>query len=397
MLTALNEEGHLVCLADTRNQQSLQKLKIQHVFYCPECKEKVILKAGTKKITHFAHYRESTCCGKYENESEYHLSGKLKLYLWLKRKGLEPELEAYDSSIGQRPDISFVFMGKKIAVEYQCSVITEDVFKKRTKTYLENMVTPLWILGGNQFKRKSSTIVTLSDFHYLSIAGQNGAATLPFYCPEVNQFIFVKQVIPVGPRNALADISVKTLETVDLNELINPQNKHSPSIESWRKEINHFKLYHSQKPKSYRDSFLKELYFNHLHLSCLPPEIGLPVPHSIFIRTSTVVWQGFIYLDGIKSCKPGDIISFYSIYQAFKNRVWKKDISLRTLPLMKGDASIAVMEYLQFLTACQYLTKLTDTAFLINQELKPSSNMIEQEQKEHQFYERYQSIFNFFT
>lgn len=388
MLTALNDNGILICLADYKNPHSLQILREKEKFSCPACKEKVILKIGTKKIPHFSHLRDSKCHNHYENESDYHLLGKQKLYLWLKRMGLNPELEAYDETIQQRPDIRFAFNQTKYAVEFQCSVISEDLFRKRTTAFQQNDYTPIWILGGNQFKRKSANVVSLSDFQYLSLASHNGVPRLPFYCPTANQFIFLKQIIPITSRNALASIKMKTPEDASLFELISPPKEFSSPIESWRKEMKNFKLYFPQIPQSYREPFLKELYFNHLHLAYLPPEIGLPVSNSAFIRTPPIIWQGFIFLDSFKNCSDGDIISIYSIYQAFNKRIRKRHISLRTIPLGEGNASLAVLEYLQMLVGCQFLKRISDTLFKMMYTLKPSDNMVEQEKKEALFYEK---------
>lgn len=306
------------------------------IFFCPTCKEKVILKIGMKKISHFAHYRDSACCLRYENESDYHLAGKQKLYHWLKANGLEPELEVYDESIQQRPDIRFIYQQKRYALEYQCSVIPEDLFIKRTKAYQQNHYSPLWILGGNFFSRKSSSIVSLSDFQYLATVATDGQSLMRYYCPNVNQFIFLNQIIPTTVRNALSSIWMPRLDYVDLDQFLMPQIHSSPSSDTWQKEIKNFKLYYSQNPQAFRDPFLKELYSNHLYISLLPPEIGLPVSHSTFIRTPPVIWQGFVYLDGLQGHSKGDTISFYSINQAFKKEYGRSKFALEPCQSERG-------------------------------------------------------------
>lgn len=259
---------------------------------------------------------------------------------------------------------------------------------KRTKAYLQNHYSPLWVLGGNLFSRKSSEIVSLSDFQYLASATADGRSIMRYYCPNANQFIFLKQIIPVSVRNALASIWMPTLDDVDLDQFLTPQILSSPSYDTWQKEIKNFKLYYSQNPQSFRDPFLRELYSNHLHISLLPPEIGLPVSHSTFIRTPPVVWQGYLYLDGLKGRSIGDTISYHSIYQAFKKRVWKKQISLRNLPLGMGSASTAVLEYLHLLVNCGYLARMNDTTFKVKNEMKIATNLVEQEELEFSFYKK---------
>jgi competence protein CoiA len=386
LLTALNENGILVCLADVKNPHLLRE---QGEFFCPVCKEQLILKIGTKKIPHFSHLRNSTCLHHFENESEYHLLGKKKLYHWLKEMGLKPELEVYDENIQQRPDIRFIFKDKRFAIEYQCSVIPENLFKKRTEVYVKNGYTPIWILGGNQFKRKSTNIVSLTDFQYLFLASHNNVSLMPFYCPNANQFIILKKIIPVTTRNAIATVKIKAPENLSLLELINPLHEYTLPLQSWQKEIKTFKCYFTQNPQSFRDPFLKELYFNHHHLVYLPPEIGLPVHFGVFIRTPTVVWQGFIYLDSFKNSQVGDVLTWNSIYLAFHQRVLKKHVSLREIPLLDGNATFPVWEYLLTLTKCQFLERISETTFRVMYEMKPSGNIMEQEQKESLFYKNF--------
>ena len=49
----------------------------------------------------------------------------VKLYQWLMSKRFLPILEYYDREIQQRPDIMFMYNGRKYALEYQCSTISE--------------------------------------------------------------------------------------------------------------------------------------------------------------------------------------------------------------------------------------------------------------------------------
>ncbi len=392
MLTAIRENGGQICLADIKNNFTLQALKEKETFFCPTCKEKMILKICMKKVSHFAHYRESSCSERFENETSYHLDGKLKLYHWLQEQGLKPELEVYDRTIQQRPDIRFIHQNTMYAVEYQCSTIPENLFIKRTRSYQTNGYTPLWILGGNQFSRKSTDLVSLSEFQYLALDLGNEQSLLPLFCPNANSFILLRQIIPVSIRNCIASISIRTSNHVKLTDLLLPQKPFSLQIEHWQKEIKAFKLYYSQKPQSYRDPFLKELYFNRLHLSYLPPEIGLPVTHSAYIRTPPVIWQAYLYLDVFSQRSIGETISVAAINQAFRIRVNKKQITIRSIPLGSGDASMAVLEYLLTLCECQYLTRITDQTFKVNYILQVSHNMLQQEQRETHFYQNFKTF-----
>lgn len=394
MLTALTEDGSLICLVDyVKKQDYLQTLKQTMRFYCPGCKERMILKIGTKKISHFAHYRTSSCSEQYEKESAYHLIGKQKLYFWLEEQGLKPELEVFDPVIRQRPDIRFTYQNQRFAVEFQCSVIPDELFKKRTNSYFASGYVPLWILGGNFYTRKSANIALLSDFQYLCMTSQHQRSSITFYCPTANNMIFLQNIYPISTRKTLAILACEPLSTIDIDRFIHPFLNKSPSWHQWQKEIRTFKQFYSQNPHAYHDPFLKQLYYHHLYLVYLPPEIGLPIANGMFIRTPPTVWQGFLYLDCFLKRTPGDTVSIASIFQAFQNRVNKKHIVLRELPLLGGDASKAIQEYLFLLEKCGYLTALNTSVYRINRSLFIARNMIEQERLEQEFYQNFHFIF----
>ncbi|WP_187118862.1 competence protein CoiA [Bacillus marasmi] len=394
MLTALTEDGNLICLADyIKSQDKLQKLKQTRKFYCPGCKEKMILKIGTKKISHFAHYRINSCSEQFEKESAYHLSGKQQLYLWLQEQGLKPELEVFDPDIRQRPDIRFIYQNQRFALEYQCSVIPDELFKKRTNSYLQHGYVPLWILGGNFYSRKSADVASLSDFQYLCMTSHHQRTSITFYCPTSNKMIFLQNLYPISTRKSLTIFACESLPLMDINKFIHPFLNRSPSLPIWQKEMRSFKQFYSQNPQSYRDPFLKQLYYHHLHLVYLPPEIGLPVANSIFIRTPPAIWQGYLYLDCFIKRTPGETISITSIYQAFQNRVNRNQIVLRELPLLSGNASNAIQEYIFLLEKCGYLTAWNSSVYRINRQLKVALNMMDQERSEQAFYQNFQRIF----
>jgi competence protein CoiA len=389
LLTAITSSGRSICLPDIKNYGVLHKMREEEQFFCPECKEKLILKIGSQKVPHFAHYRVVNC-SRYENESSYHLAGKEKLYLWLKTQGLQPQLELYDAALAQRPDICFHVNNQKIAVEFQCSTIPESLMRKRTNSYRKNHYYPIWILGGNQLKRKNTDILSISSFQYLFLTIKDGKSSLLFYCPNSDRMIFIRQITPVTLRNAAASISIKQLKNVKFLELCSPPIHTSFSIDSWKNEIKHFKDQYPLSPKAFSDPFLCELYQNHLHLSILPPEIGLPVPSSPFIKTPPMIWQGFIYIDVLQKLSLGSQFSVQKILLAFAKRVRKKQIVLREFPLGKGDITLPIKEYLSLLVDCQLLIARENSYYQLARNLNVARNMFEQKTNEDAFYQKYQ-------
>ncbi len=136
-------------------------LRNKEEFICPVCGEEVTLKLGNQRIFHFAHKKVGTCRDFYERESVYHMDGKRQLYQWLVQQKIPSILEYYDREIEQRPDVMFVYQGKKYALEYQCSTISETVFMKRTRSYLERWVHATLDCRWQQIHKDKRNVVSL--------------------------------------------------------------------------------------------------------------------------------------------------------------------------------------------------------------------------------------------
>src|SRR5690625_1294909 len=152
VLQAKNKQGDLVTLAMLPRKQ-IKLLRKKERFFCPECGEAVIVRAGTKIIPHFAHRSNVNCTNYARGEGVYHEQGKLLLYKWLLSQHISTELEPYLPDIRQRPDLFIRINQRKIAIEYQCARMPLEVIRKRNEGYQKANITPIWILGANQFKR----------------------------------------------------------------------------------------------------------------------------------------------------------------------------------------------------------------------------------------------------
>jgi competence CoiA-like predicted nuclease len=215
---------------------------------------------------------------------------------------------------------------------------------------------------------------------------------LLYYCPATNQLIILSNIVPVTIRNAIASILIKPLSQMSYYEVVNPQI-HSPfPIDSWKNEISHFKLHYPLSPKAYCDSFLRSLYQNHLHLSLLPPEIGLPIPSSLLISTPPIIWQGFLFLDVFQKLSIGDRVSLHEVVSAFAQRIRKREIIVRELPLGTGDVSLVVRDYVALLGECHYLKRVDQSNYQIVRKLNCANNVVEQKQIENDFYQNYSRV-----
>ena len=394
MLVAKRESGVRLSLGDKWEKKELTDARSKEKFYCPECKEEVILKLGNKRIWHFSHHPGSSCQNDYERETEYHLSGKLQLYKWLINKGIKAELEKYDPLIRQKPDIVFELNGRKFAIEYQCSIITEDLFIKRTKKYRENGYIPIWIAAASLIKRAGTNTASLSNFLYLFIRRPQKIWNLPAFCPISSQFINLQNAIPISSRKTITFLEVHTLSNITIDQLLSPDKKDKPFITQWQSELQKYKTQFILYSGSRKNLFLNELYTNRLNLFCLPPELGLPVFSSPYIETPALIWQTYLYLDVFRYYKQGDFIKYTSIQNAFLKREKRQQIQLRILPGVtgKGSSSTAVAEYILLLTRVKILEQINYDTFELAAEMKIPNTVVEQAKLEADFYQKYTGV-----
>jgi competence protein CoiA len=395
LLTALLETGERLCLGDGWAKEKLLLMREKERFCCPQCREDVILKLGDKRIFHFSHLKGNTCRFEHENESEYHLRGKLQLYQWLKRLGLNPVLEYYDSKINQRADIIFNVENKHYALEYQCSNISESVFTKRTKGYLSVGYIPIWILGGNQWKRKNTYLTSFSEFHYMFLQKYSSNLwSIPFYCSESQKFILHQSIQPITIRYAFSHQKLVKVDKMLLEELISPQ-KESPILPNiWLKQLNHFKTQLIRTPGSFQNPFLRELYSNHLNVSLLPSYLGLPVANSPCIITPPLIWQTYLFMDIFMNCNVTTPIKFQDIYFSFMKRIRKNDIQLRKIPLAEDErfVTLALLQYLEILIKTNVIWVIDCHTFSLNKPIKIPQTVIEHMKLEESFYKKYANM-----
>ncbi|MBT2756372.1 competence protein CoiA [Mesobacillus foraminis] len=393
MLVANREDGMKISLGDCRDLQELLQWRSRETFLCPECGTQVILKLGTKRIWHFSHQSGKSCAVENERESAYHMSGKLQLYHWLKEQGISAELEKYIPGCRQRADIALEWNQERYAIEYQCSAISAELFKKRTTGYIENGYIPIWILGGNQLNRMGPELISFNHFQYLFLRKQQGRWQLPIYCPETRQFIILNDILPVSSRKILASLSLKVRHSTFLSDLITPLPKKIDSLASWILELNKLKRTCFVYPGTLQKQLLNELYANRLNLLTLPPEIGLPLASGPYIETPALVWQTFLYIDVFRHAVPGETVSYSGIFQSFTNRLKRRQIMTRDLPQSgQGNCTDALSDYLRLLEKVSFIEKAGLNYFKILRALEVPSSIDDQALKEKNFYDTYRGI-----
>lgn len=142
MLIAVDNIGKFVNLAE-KDKQQIDTLKNKK-WFCPGCKEEVIIKNGSILCAHFAHKNKCSCDIFSENESKEHLLGKKLIADNCRKFRIPYEVEAFLPELNQRPDI---LINKEIAIEFQCSSLSIERFMERTKNYQKHGYQVIWLLG----------------------------------------------------------------------------------------------------------------------------------------------------------------------------------------------------------------------------------------------------------
>lgn len=298
MLKAVSKEGTMTILPLLSKERIIQ-LKRTGMFFCPSCKEKVIIRVGDKRIAHFAHQRKSQCVLS-AGEGEYHEQGKLDLYYWLKKQGYYVELETYLPQIKQRPDLLLFHNNKKVAIEYQCATIPIKQFISRTAGYKKLDITPLWILGGNRFKRRKQQQISITptDQHFVHQMNARLAISYLFYCSDTKEFAISYDGWLSGRRKVIGNLmirSISSLKFVDLFKI--PSNNDKEKIIQWLYEKKRFRLKNQTHPSKDEQQWRQWLYLHRCHPSTLPAIIYLPVRSQWKMTVPSWNWQSRLWFD----------------------------------------------------------------------------------------------------
>lgn len=151
-----------VIIASNCNKEDVKKLSRENQLICPNCKSKVIFKAGRVYSPHFAHYDSDCIVSNYERETADHLRGKQVLYEWLKNKYPTADVE-YEVYIPETNQIADIFVehseegkeGLRWAFEFQHSPLSVADWETRHNLYKSVGIQDFWILDKAKFMRFS--------------------------------------------------------------------------------------------------------------------------------------------------------------------------------------------------------------------------------------------------
>ncbi|MBP2622847.1 competence protein CoiA [Streptococcus oricebi] len=156
MFVARNHQRELIHLLEG-------DLPDQGPFFCPACAGPLCLRQGPVMQAHFAHLSLKNCQYQSENEGPEHLGLKATLFAWARRSG-PVKVEAFLAELGQIADL---LVGEKVALEIQCSPLSQARLKERSQSYQEQGYQVIWLLGERLWLKKSLTPLQ-RDFLYFS-------------------------------------------------------------------------------------------------------------------------------------------------------------------------------------------------------------------------------------
>jgi len=392
MLTAQTKDGKVYNLAGRKDIQYLHELKKKVLFYCPVCRERVILKAGSQKIPHFSHQKSSKCTYISEPESIQHMLGKADLYFWLLNQGYKVHLERFLPKLNQRPDILVKRNGQWFAIEYQCSPISLKTLNSRTNGYETHHIKPIWIIGGYPFQNRKGGYFQLNDFYWSFIqASETFGLTLLSYTPQAQQFHFLSNISPISSRKVKGTYTNTSLGKVSFPIVFSNPFRPKHKVDAyWFLQKRKWLLQKLVYGKAFQDPFLLSVYECYCHPLFLPPAIGLPVDYMGVCKTHPVVWQFYIWRDCLRFLRIGERITFTQVIDAIEIRKKYHYIQFRDLPFVHHSyQNRMIFLYLQMLVHSTYLKEVKKGTFVLNKTITIPKNMEEVNLYEKEFLQKY--------
>lgn len=376
MLVATTSDGKFLSLHHHNlEREKLDRLRKENQFFCPACREEVILKLGEKQTWHFAHKRKLKCHDELEGETAYHINGKKLLYDWLVKQHLNVMLEPYLQEIKQRPDLLVTINKKRFAIEYQCSKINPQLFEKRTIIYQKNNFTPIWILGGKQLNQVKSNVFNLNNFHWLfcynNLDLKVDQPQLLSFCPEINKFIHLENILALSASRSVCTTTFFSPHHFSFSNIFQ-KNENQRKINTWfYVKMNWRNVYQHMNDAQ---KFIRDFYVRKgIPSQLFPAEAGVPTSLHYFIETPTYVWQSYIIEMFISNKRIGEKIHINLITRAIKTLIRKGIFKVRKLPLMQTNnvqLELAINYYLQFLCDLNVLLTYNEQVFIKKNEVK---------------------------
>ncbi|WP_455660707.1 competence protein CoiA [Pradoshia sp.] len=360
MLIAANQDGELIHSTRAAN-------RLGEEFRCPVCRKRVLYKAGSKRIPHFAHQREANCPGTDEPESIIHLEGKNLLYKWTAQWAEESALEKYYEPISQRTDIEVYAEGKHYAIEFQCSPISAQRLIERTLGYQKIEMEPVWIFHTGFLKKQGNCLWSLTSSLQTAIRhSPNGSSYLLFFdCKTPKTIIQLNNLIPITKTLFFAQMERVPLTVNSVEQILYPKARPIVFIREWMRKRESL-IRNEWRYQGITNPLFRSLYSIGIQ-GMLPMLIGIPLKSSIFFATAPHHWQGLIVIDLLDCQEKLGEITRHGIQKRFMDRLRKREILVRSLPCVPGSFFAPVEEFLRFLEKAEYLIKIGENSYIIEE------------------------------
>ncbi|KMY45331.1 hypothetical protein AC622_14780 [Bacillus sp. FJAT-27916] len=360
MLIAADEEGRLVHsthLAERKNR----------IFKCPICQKRVLFKAGSRRIPHFAHQREERCPGMDEPESIIHLEGKNLIYEWALQWAERAVLEQYYHSISQRADIAVHADGLDYAIEFQCSALSAERLIERTMGYQEEGIEPVWIFHLPLLKKKGSMEWSLPASLQSAIRlSPSGDLYLLFFDPQnPKTVLLLRNLIPITKEIFFGQAERLPLKGRTIRQWLRPRARPFLYIREWMRKRESL-IRNEWRYQGAKNPLLRSLYSIGIQ-GMLPKMIGIPLKSSFLYGSAPHHWQGLVFMDLLNCQQKHGEITHWGIRRHFMDRLRKREIVIRSLPSVKIPFFAPVEEYMRFLEKTEYLIKNKENSYIIEE------------------------------
>jgi len=360
MLQAMLKNGKLVTLAHFP-RKDIERFRKEHEFYCPSCHSEVLIKAGHKIIPHFAHKNTGRCPRTFGEGPEHEL-GKHLLYDWLRNQALPTKLEKYLPDIEQIPDLFLSIQDKFLAIEYQRASLSRREFLHRTMGFQKSSITPLWILGENQYDKQSNNSIKLTNQlkQFLHKFSSTCRSSLYFFCPHTKGFIFVQDLHFTSNYRAIGSFQFIPLHKASFKHFFQYKviNK-SRLYNSFLREKINFRTKARGRAYGMQGKWLQWLYVRRMHWETLPSAVYLPVKNQIQMTSPPWDWQSRLVLDIIEPLEAGEKFAVGECFHRLKNHLLPKDY----YPLYSLNIH-PIREYLGLLEKLQVIKGVSENYFV---------------------------------
>lgn len=376
MFIAVNEEGKRISLFEPQSVEILNG-----PFRCEVCKERVILRKGTKKRWHFSHQSHAACSASDKTESSLHVRGKNLLQQWAGQYH-DVTTETFIPEIKRRADVLVKTGEKRYALEFQCAVISERELINRTRDYQSCGIEPVWVLCMNNLRSKAKGKLSIQSFEWMALRESvNRCSRFLVYLDP-----FAETCSVIRTSSCLLNDYKPVLHSIwnySFSDLIQGNifsRQESFSLEKWMQLKKDWRF----KPQTWMGkadaTALKEhMLKKQSDLAFYPAEAGWPVfGHEYFI-TPIYIWQTYILIEMLPSfLNQKDEFVIEDAEHYMKQKIINTVFQIRSFPQINQPLKTVLVNYLFLLCRFGCLAyKRSSQTFFIKSLPSPESSLVD--------------------